>query len=204
MIIPTVVSNSQKDLEKRIKKVRKFAKRFQIDVVDGKFAKNVSFEFDFKLPQGLKYEAHLMVNDPMKWIEKHGHKVDMIIFHVEPVKDIGKVIKLIKSKKKKVGLGLKAKTPVSKIKKYFKRVDQVTVLTVNPGFYGSKFLPGPLKKIKEIKKGNKKIKIQVDGGMGPETIGLAKKAGADSFCVGSYLQKSRDVKKAIEVLKKAK
>ncbi|MCK4589876.1 MAG: ribulose-phosphate 3-epimerase [Nanoarchaeota archaeon] len=203
MIIPTVVSNSQKDLEKRIKKVSRYAKTLQLDVVDGQFANNKSFQFNFKLPKGLKYEAHLMVNQPEKWIEQHGKKVNKIIFHVEPVKNIPKIIKLIKSKRKKVGLALKPRTPVKKISRYLKQINQVTILTVNPGFYGSKFLPKPLEKIKQIKKINKKITVQVDGGMNPTTIPLAKRAGADTFCVGSYLQKSKDVKKSIKELKNA-
>ncbi len=201
MIIPTVVSNSQKDLERRIKKVKRFAKWVQLDVVDGKFAKNLSFNFDFRLPRGLKYEAHLMVNNPLKWVEEHGDKVNMIIFHVEPIKNIDKVIEAIKKKRKKVGLALKAGTKVSRIRKYLKKVDLILILTVHPGFYGSKFLPGTLKKIKEIRKINKKIKIEIDGGMKPETIELAKKAGANRFCVGSFLQKSKNIKKAIESLK---
>jgi len=204
MIIPTIVANSQKELEKRIRKVKKHSKWVQLDAVDGKFADNKSFDFDFKLPKGLKYELHLMVDKPEEWIEKHGDKVDKIIFHIEPVRDIGKVIKLVKEKKKKVGLALKPRTRIDRIKKYLKKVDQVLILTVNPGFYGSKFLSFPLGKIPRIKQIDSKVKIEVDGGMKPDTIGLARKAGADYFCVGSFLQKSKNIKKAMEKLKKAK
>lgn len=203
MIIPTVVANSQKDLEKIISKVKKYCKTFQLDVVDGKFANNQSFQFDFKLPKGFRYEAHLMVNQPEKWIEKHGKKVNKIIFHIEPVNNLPQIISLIKSKKKKVGLALKPNTPLTRIKKYLDQVDQVTILTVNPGFYGSKFLISPLKKIKQIKKLNKKVIVQIDGGMNPKTILLAKKRGADTFCVGSFLQKSKDTKRSIQELKNA-
>lgn len=221
MIIPTLVANSQKELEKRISKVKKYYQTFQLDVVDGKFANNLSFQFDFKLPKGFKYEAHLMVNRPEDWIENHGHKVNKIIFHIEPVNNIPQIIKLIRSKKKKVGLALKPHTPITRIKKYLGQVDQVTILTVNPGFYGSKFLVSPLKKIKQIKlwnsknskglgksktsqrKLNKKVIVQIDGGMNPKTIALAKKRGADAFCVGSFLQKSKDLKKSFQQLKQA-
>ena len=86
------------------------------------------------------------------------------------------------------------------IKDYLVDLDYVLVLTVHPGFYGSKFLSAPLKKIKQIKKINPKVKVIVDGGISPKTIKKAAKAGADYFVSGSYTTKSEFPRKSIRNL----
>lgn len=199
-IIPSIIAKSQGEMERRISKMKGSFSLLQLDMMDGKFVKNKSFDFDFKLPKGLKYEAHLMVKDPVDWIERHGKKVDTIIFHVESVEDIRGVIELIRNKKKRVGIAIKPRTKVSKIKRYLKFVDMILVMTVNPGSYGGKFLPSTLKKVKEIRKMNIDLNIEVDGGINYETIDLVYSSGANMFVSGSYLQKSEDIKRSLTLL----
>ena len=81
-----------------------------------------------------------------------------------------------------------------------KDIDYILILTVHPGFYGAKYLRGPLRKIKQIKKMNSKIKIIVDGGMKPSTIRDAR--GADFFVSGSFISKAENPKKAVRELEK--
>ncbi|MBW2992265.1 ribulose-phosphate 3-epimerase [Candidatus Woesearchaeota archaeon] len=199
-IIPSIIAKNQKELERRIKKVSRYASVLQLDVMDGKFVRNKSFDFDFKLPRG-RYEMQLMVKDPIPWIEKHYRKVSVIIPSVEGYKDVDKVIRLIRSKGKKVGLGINPETSVAKIKKYLGKIDMVTVMTVHPGRYGAKFLPKTLEKVKQLRKLKPKTDIEVDGGINVDTISKAALAGANRFVVGSYIQKSKDIKKAIHILK---
>ena len=77
-------------------------------------------------------------------------------------------------------------------------------MTVNTGRYGSKLLPSALKKVKEIRKLKPKLNIEVDGGVNLNTINKASDSGANLFVVGSFLQKSKNPKKAIEDLKRGK
>lgn len=203
-IFPSLIATSQKQLEQRFEKIKKTSSSFHLDVMDGKFVKNKSLNFDFKLPKNKKYGAHLIVKNPEKWIEKNLSKVNTIIVHIEPLKkpeEILELIKKIKRKRKKFGLAINPRTKVSSIEDYLKKIDEVLIMTVNPGAYGGKFIPSALNKIKEIKKMNKKIKIKVDGGMNPERIKKASKFGADSFVVGSYIQKSENPKQAMKELK---
>ena len=200
IIIPSIIAKNQKELNERIDKVGKYFKTLQIDVMDGKFVKSKSFSFDFKLPKEFKYEAHLMVNEPKRWIEKHGKKVDIIILHYKTIKDFEKIVKLIKSKKRKVGIAINPGIKAIEIS-YFDNVDLVLVMTVEPGRYGAKFLPETLGKIKTFRKLKPKIQIEVDGGINNKTIKLASKAGANRFVVGSYLQNSKNVRQAIAKLK---
>lgn len=199
-IIPSIIAKSQTELDRRISKVKNDFSLLQLDVMDGKFVKNKSFDFDFELPKGLKYEAQLMVKDPASWIEEHGRKVDTIIFHVESVGDIGEVIKLIRAKKKRVGIAIKPRTRVEMIKRYLKLVDMVLVMSVNPGSYGGRFLPSTLKKVVLLRNMEPDLNIEVDGGIRDVTISLANLSGANMFVVGSYLQKSKNIKRALDFL----
>ena len=196
-VIPSLIAKNQKELNERFSKIKSQFKIFQLDIMDGKFVKNKSLMFNFKLPKGkFKYEAHLMVKNPKVWIIKNWKKADTIIFHIESTNDSKYLIKLIKSKKRKVGIAINPKTNVKKIIPFLNSIDMVLIMTVTPGKYGSKFLPNVLKKVKEIRKLKPKLNIEVDGGINNKTIARAKKAGANRFILGSYLQKSKNVKKA--------
>ncbi len=202
-IIPSVIAKSQKELDERINKVKNSSRTFHLDIMDGKFVKNRSLMFDFKFPKDKRYVAHLMIKNPEKWINKNWRKADTIIFHLEPFKnekEIENIIKLIKSKGRKVGLAINPKTSVEKIRPYLEQIDLVLIMTVNPGKYGSKFLPKTLKKIGQLRKMKRDIEVSVDGGINPRTIRSASGAGANTFVSGSYIQKSEDSRKALKEL----
>jgi len=205
-IIPSLIATTQEELDKRFNIIKNYFKIFHLDIMDGKFVKNKSLFFDFKMPKKeFKYETHLMLDNPKKWIEKNWKKSGLIIFHIEALKSeikVKEIIKLIKSKRRKVGIAISPKTEVKKIIPYLDLINRVLIMSVNPGRYGSEFIPDSLNKIKEIKKLKPKLKISVDGGINNKSILKISKAGADLFVVGSYLQKSRDIKKDIKKLRK--
>lgn len=203
LIYPSLMSKNQKELDSDLKHLKNTVKTFHLDIVDGKFAPNHSLNFNFKLSPKFKYEAHLMVKKPELWIKKHWKRIELFIPQFEELKDPLRFIHWMKQTKRKVAFAIKPETKVTKIKSYLKETDLVLVLTVHPGFYGSKFLPDCLKKIKEIKKINPKIKVMVDGGMNPNTIKPARKAGADYFVSGSYVTKADKPKDRIKNLEKS-
>ncbi len=214
-IVPSIIGSSQKELEEMVERVSPYISLVQLDIMDGKFVKNKSLRFDFKVRGRIKnkrirYEAHLMIKEPERWVEKHGSKVDTIIFPYESLrmkkkkaekeKIIG-LIRKIKEKKKKAGIAINPETKAENIFPYLNYLDQVIVLTVHPGRYGAKFLPSMLKKVQEIRKRNKQIIIEVDGGINPQTIRLAAKAGANYFVSGSFVTKAERPKERIAELK---
>lgn len=205
LIIPSIIAKNQRELDKRINKVKDHFRSFQLDVMDGKFVKNQSLNFDFTLPKGKrKYEAHLMVKSPKFWIKNNGTKVDTIIFHFESVKGLvkaKKLIKLIRLINKKVGVAINPRTSIEKIEPLLKEIDMVLVMTVQPGSYGAKFLPSTLKKIKSLRILNPNLIIEVDGGINANTIREAKIWDANFFVIGSYLQKSRNIEVSKKKLK---
>ena len=191
-IIPSVVTNSKERMNEIISSVEDVVDRIQLDVVDGKFAPNKSVMFDFELDTKLFVEAHLMVEDPIGWVEKNYSKVDIIIAHVESMENPKVFIDLVKSKGKKVGLAIMHGTKVEKILEFLDELDVALVLSVKPGFYGSKFIPEMMDVVKAIREKNSKIDIEVDGHMNDKTIPVAKKNGANLFSVGSYISNSDD------------
>ncbi len=200
-IIPAIIAKSQEELEKRINKVKNYLPILQLDIMDGKFVPTHSLDFDFKLPKTkCIYEAHLMVNNLEEWINKNWKIADIILVHIESCKEPGEMIRLVRAKGKKIGFVLNPETPIEKIEHYLNKIDEVLIMTVNPGFYGSSFLPKTLDKVKELRKLKPNLNIEVDGSINHDTIKQAYDAGANLFVCGSYLQKSQDVKKAVEDL----
>lgn len=200
-IIPAIIAKNQAEFNNRFDKIKSLSKTIQLDVMDGKFVKNKSLWFALELPRRKKYEVHLMVKNPIEWVKDNSDKANMIIIHAES-NNVDKALTLVKSKRKKVGIAINPRTSVKKIQRYLSRVNQVTVLCVNPGKYGAKFQPASLKKVKQLRKLKPKMNIEVDGGLGEKNMKTAKKAGANLFISGSYLQNAKDPKAAYKKLKR--
>jgi len=201
-IIPAVLEKDFGVLQKRIKQFEKLSKTIQVDIADGKFVNNKTIGVNDikKIKSKIDIEYHLMVKNPEKYINAI-KKAKLIAIHCE-IKDFEKYINKIKNKKIDAGVAINPDTNVNKLIPAIKKIKKVTVLCVIPGWQGAEFMPEALKKIKQIKKLNKKIIVQVDGSMNKETIALAEKAGADEFVVGSALIKAKDIKKEFNLLSK--
>ena len=202
-IIPAIIAKTQDELDNLIDKLGVLVETAQLDIMDNRFVPNISLFFNFKLPKSsLKFEAHLMIEDPEIWIEKNYQKVDTILIHYESCNNPKKIIDEVKKRKKRVGFVLNPETPIKNILGFIDDIDQVLIMTVNPGFYGSPFLPEMLDKIRELRDIKPNIDIEVDGGITDKTIDLVNKVGANMFVSGSYIMKSDNVRKSIDNLKK--
>jgi ribulose-phosphate 3-epimerase len=202
MIIPAIIARTQKDLDEKLDKVEGYAELVQLDVMDGIFVPNNSLDFDFDISgRNTIFEAHLMIIDPMGWIEKNWWKVATIIVHFESCENPEDIVRFVKNKGKKIGFAINPETAVHNVKPYLDDIDQLLIMTVNPGFYGSKFLPETLYKISEVKKIKPDLDIEVDGGVTPETITSINDARANMLVSGSYILKSNNVKESMDKLK---
>jgi len=202
-IVPAIIAKNQTELNASLSKVLDYFDLVQLDIMDNKFVPNTSLFFNFSLPKSkCKYEAHLMIKDPQDWIEKNIDKVDTVLVHFESDYNPDKIIDFVKKHNKKFGFVLNPETPVEKLTEFMDDLDQVLIMTVNPGFYGSPFLPEMLEKIKKLREMKNTLDIEVDGGVTDKTIGLVDEAGANIFVSVSYIVKSDDIKGAINNLKK--
>jgi len=201
MIIPAIIAKNQDELDERLSKVIDYVNIIQLDFMDNDFVPNSSLFFDFQLPDNkVEYEAHLMVSKPENWIEKHIEKVDTILVHYESQYDIKNIIQTVKEKEKRIGFVLNPETSIDQISHILDDIDQVLIMTVNPGFYGSPFLPETMEKISDLRKLKTSLDIEVDGGITDKTIQEPYLAGANLFVSGSYIVKSENVEKSIQTL----
>lgn len=193
-IIPAILSTSEDDYRKDILRYQQ-SQYFKdgwvhIDFMDNIFVQNKSIEPEVtvKYPINLHKEAHLMVMQPLEWVDnlvKSGF--ERAIFHLEAADDIEECINKIKSKGLEVGLAIKSETPVEKLAPFIPKIDVVLIMTIVPGFQGQPFIPETLDKVKEIKSRKWPIKVGVDGAVKDSNIKEVTKAGVDFVAVGSYL-----------------
>ena len=122
---------------------------------------------------------------------------DIITFHYEIDEDIRKIISKIKNKGIKCGLAIKPSTTWSELLPYLDLIDQVTIMTVEPGFGGQKFMSNQVDKIKNIsdhiKLKNMNVEVEIDGGINFETGKTCVEAGADILVAGSFLFNQGDL-----------
>lgn len=198
------MAKSQNELDDDLKNLNKVIRVLHVDVVDGKFVNNKTFDFDFILSKDYVYRFHLMVKEPIKWIKNNKildrDNIELIIPHFEELDDIETYISLMRKNEKKISMAILPETEINSIEKYLKELDYLLILTVQPGFYGSKFLESNLNKVKQAKKINPNLQVIIDGGMNPETIKLAALSGADNFISGSYVTKADNPKQRIKTL----
>ena len=176
-----------------------------VDVMDGKFvkAKNLPFKYLDRMSYILKkrLDVHLMVKDPTKFIEKYATlNSEYITVHVE-LGEIDKYFELIKSYGIKCGLAINPDTDVNLLRKYLNKIDLILVMSVFPGAGGQSFIEETTKRIDSIKSmiGNRKILINVDGGINDTTIGKVK--NTDIVVSGSYIVNSDDFEARIKSLR---
>ena len=201
IIIPAIISKTQAELDVAINKVQNFVNLLQLDIMDNSFVPNNSNDFELNLPKGPEYEAHLMINNPIKWVENQGNSIKTILVHFESCSELSEIFRLGKDNSKNVGLAINPDTSIKEVAHLLDDIYQLLILTVNPGFYGSEFLPETIEKVREARELCPNLNIEVDGGITHETILKAYEAGANMFVSGSYIMKSDQPKQAIQTLK---
>lgn len=206
------ITMTKDSLESTIKKLNETDADFlHLDVMDGKFVPKVLFPIE-EVKTFIKYnnkplDIHLMVKDIKKYVKDYSVlKPEYITFHYEIKEDIKEIINYIKSFNIKVGLSIKPNTKVEEIIKYLPYLDQVLVMSVEPGLGGQKFIPEVLPKISKLKQireeNNYNYLISVDGGINDEVSKLLK--DADVLSVGSFVSMSDNFQVQLDKLKASK
>lgn len=204
-VIPAILVPTFEQFKEQINRLREFFDLVQIDVMDGEFVPNKSFEEIDKINEIKNLpdlELHLMVKHPLRELEKWDRikNIKKIIFHIESSDNPNEIINFARGKCWQVGIAINPETTIDKIVPYLQKINEVLFLTVNPGKQGSAFLPEVGEKIKEFAKLNHRPLIAVDGGINENNITEVKTWGAEIFCVGSYLTMAEDIKIARDKL----
>ena len=189
---------------------------FHIDVMDGKFVKNDTYNTMLNLSSYIKrisnlpLDVHLMVEDVKKGINDFSSvEPNIITFHLEACKEEKEVfeyIDLIKENNSKVGISVKPDTPIEQIYKYLPYIHTCLVMTVEPGKGGQTLLSEMINKIEALKKyideNNLEIDIEADGGINLNTCEAVKEAGTNILVAGTAILMAKDYKEIIDELKK--
>ena len=203
IISPSILGGSFSNMEKTISELDMSKVEYiHFDVMDGDFVPNLTFgpQFisDLRLKTNKIFDVHLMIHRVDKFLDdyiKAGSNI--ITFHYEIDENINHIIDRIKKENIKAGIAIKPNTSWEKIKKYLHLVDQVIIMTVEPGFGGQSFLMDQVEKIKNIshyiKKNNLKVDIEIDGGVNYDTGKLSIDAGANILVAGSFLFKQSNL-----------
>lgn len=182
-----------------------------LDVMDGRFVPNISFgpmiiEFVRKAT-GKVCDVHLMIEEPEKYavaFQKAG--ADNLSVHLEACPNLHYNIQQIKSLGMKAGVAVNPHTPVSDLADILHDLDQVILMSVNPGFGGQAFIPHTISKIKQLRKmideQGLKTLIEIDGGVTLDNAASIMAAGADVLVAGSTVFRSADPKEVISQLKR--
>jgi ribulose-phosphate 3-epimerase len=180
-----------------------------VDIMDGHFVPNISFGplvvkgLRNKIPkENGFFDCHMMVSEPLQWIKDMASAgANQYTFHYEATDEHDKVISAIKEAGMKVGLAIKPKTPIDVVYALADKVDMVLVMTVEPGFGGQKFMADMMPKVKELRTKYPNLNIEVDGGLGPDTIEPAAIAGANVIVAGTSVYKAENPKEVITLLR---
>ncbi len=205
IIVPTILVPTFEEFKMQIQKLSPVFKLIQIDVMDGIFVDNKSFDEIEKineidnLPE---LELHLMVENPIAEIEKWRDikNIKKIIFHIESKDNPNETISTITGICSKAGIALKPETPLSAIEPYLERINEVLFLAVNPGHQGNPFQPEVGEKVKELTRRSVRPIIAVDGGINENNIAEIQSWGVEIFCIGSALTQADDVESAYKSL----
>ena len=211
-IAPSVLSADYANFETELKKLEASGAEYaHLDVMDGHFVPNISFGAgvvaSMRPHSKMVFDCHLMVSNPEHHIEEFARAgADIISIHVEATPHIHGALQKIRAAGVKPSVVINPGTPVEAIKNVLNLVDQVLVMTVNPGFGGQAFLPETMGKIRELvalREANQlSFDIEVDGGIDDKTIQMAREAGANIFVAGSYVFKG-DISHQVQTLRDA-
>lgn len=206
-IIPSILVKTRQEMIDKLVIIEPYADKVHLDIADGIFVPNITIAGPEEVETAetsLNIGVHLMVSKPenhiARWLET---PVDSLLFHIEATQRTQEVINAVKEGERSVGIALNPKTLVSAIEPFIDQVDFVHFMTVEPGFYGGKFVESVLDKISDFHYFYPDKPIQVDGSINPETVPKLVQAGASLLIVGSYIFENSDAGKAIEDLKKA-
>ena len=210
-ISPSVLGANLMCLGEEIRRVEELGIDWlHLDHMDGHFVPNISFGPDFvsamRKQTKLFLDVHLMLSEPMKYIETYAKSgADLITVHVEADDDAETMLRAIAAQGIKAGISIKPDTPVQVIEPLLPLCDLVLVMTVEPGFGGQSLREDCVAKIPELKamieKSGRDILIEVDGGVKRENAEKVVRAGADVLVMGTGLFRADDPKAVVrEVL----
>ncbi|MET0734897.1 MAG: ribulose-phosphate 3-epimerase [Microbacterium sp.] len=181
-----------------------------VDVMDNHFVPNLTFGPQMvgriQATSPVPLDVHLMISDPDRWAPGYAELgAASVTFHLEAAAEPRTLARRLREIGARAGIAVKPATDVDELLELMDEVDQILVMTVEPGFGGQSFMPETMPKLRrladEARRRGSSVWLQVDGGIGESTIAEAAEAGADTFVAGSAVFGASDPDAAIAALR---
>ncbi len=194
-VVPAILTDDPVALQTMVKQAESFTDYVQFDIMDGQFvpSRSITSKHLAALTMKLGWEAHLMIKSPENFLagfRKAG--AQKVVFHYEAAASPEKVISKARDLGLKVGIALNPETSLEALESLRDKIDSVLFLTVNPGFYGSPFIPSVMDKVAAFRPLRPAMEIGVDGGIKESNISAIARSGVDVVYVGSAIFRQPD------------
>ena len=210
LISPSVLDADLSRLRAEVDSIAAVADMIHLDVMDNHFVPNLTFGLpvieSLLKSSDIRADCHLMIDDPDRWAPPYAQAgAYSVTFHVEAARDPARVCADIRQAGARAGVAVKPGTDLTHIDALGDSMDMILVMTVEPGFGGQSFMTDMLEKVTRARlladRADGDVWVQVDGGVGADTIGLCAEAGANVFVAGSAVFRADDPAAMVETLR---
>lgn len=209
-VAPSILSADFAKLADEIAQVESAGvKMVHLDVMDGHFVPNITIGppviAKLRKYSTLAFDSHLMISDPARYIEAFVEAgVNHITFHIEVTDEPEKIVERLHKMNCTAGICLNPETPAEAIREVAPLCDMVLVMTVRPGFGGQSFMADAARKVVQVREMvGPAVRVEVDGGIDPETTPIVVSYGADTLVAGNAIFGQEDRLAAIEAIREA-
>jgi ribulose-phosphate 3-epimerase len=210
IIAPSILAADFARLADEVHAVEAEADWVHVDVMDNHFVPNLTIGLpvvqSLRRAASIPYDVHLMITDPDRWAPGYAEAgAYNVTFHVEASENPVKLAKTLRGIGSKAGLAIDRDTPVEPYLELLPFVDTLLIMTIKAGFGGQAFMPEMLQKVRDVRRRvtvkSLQVRIEVDGGVGADTIEQAAEAGADAFVAGTAVYGAEDPAEAVRRLR---
>ena len=212
LIAPSILSADFLNLGQDIHNIQQAgAQILHVDVMDGHFVPNLTIGLPvieaLRNSTDLLLDVHLMISNPERMVEAYVDAgADYLSVHYETVTHLDRLVERIREKGAKPGVVLNPHTPVLVLEEILKKCHHTLLMSVNPGYGGQKFISASFEKVRKLRSlidaQGLSVKIEIDGGMGPENTEEAVRSGVDIVVAGSAIFHAKSPKEAFHQMQR--